>query len=310
MTSKSFKIIGITDISIKKILELEKPSDALALYVAYYEVAQWQDTYIVKATNDFMMKRLQIGKTRFYFAKNQLLELGLINNIVKTDEKCVITAHYIEIKHLVKGSTLPKTDTVDNRDNSINPHSRKSTLPKTDTVDFRDTNTHNNKLNAHNNKESALKIEKKHKSLLKQQKKEIDNKDTNPKTSNLSDLNSKDDESINEIKKIKNSTAKSSRKVLFVNSKYNELKNVVDAFMRMKENDRKNYGGAYLPYYMELVKDWSDSSDTKRTDRGWFATIKQFIRRDKVADKLITKAIFKNKFEKKKINRSNSGLLD
>lgn len=44
-----------------------------------------------------------------------------------------------------------------------------------------------------------------------------------------------------------------------------------------------------LVYYFHAVNDWSDSSNTKRTRRGWIATIRQFIRGDIEKNKLHTK---------------------
>ena len=38
--------------------------------------------------------------------------------------------------------------------------------------------------------------------------------------------------------------------------------------------------GVDLVYYYHAVADWSDSSDTKRTERGWGATIRNFVRGD------------------------------
>ena len=41
-----------------------------------------------------------------------------------------------------------------------------------------------------------------------------------------------------------------------------------------------------IVYYYHAVADWSDSSNTKRTDRGWLATIRNFIRSDMERGKL------------------------
>lgn len=41
-----------------------------------------------------------------------------------------------------------------------------------------------------------------------------------------------------------------------------------------------------LFYYFEAVKDWSNSSNTKRTSRGWKSTIRNFVRGDKEKNKL------------------------
>lgn len=104
---KSFKIIGITSPSIKRILETGV-SDALALYVAYYEIAEWQDTYRVYATSGFMMKRLNWGRDRFAKAKNTLLELEIIKDYNPKDPKTgVSTGWYVEISHLVDKDYKP-----------------------------------------------------------------------------------------------------------------------------------------------------------------------------------------------------------
>ena len=44
-----------------------------------------------------------------------------------------------------------------------------------------------------------------------------------------------------------------------------------------------------LEYYYNAVKDWSDTSDTKRTPRGWLATVRTFIRGDRDKNKLHVK---------------------
>ena len=41
-----------------------------------------------------------------------------------------------------------------------------------------------------------------------------------------------------------------------------------------------------MEYYYQAVADWSDSSNTMRTARGWFATVRTFIRGDKEKNKL------------------------
>lgn len=96
---KNFKIIGVTDTTVRRILE-KKNCDALSLYVAYYEISIWQGTHRVYATESFMMKRLNIGRTRFRKAKNVLEEL----NIIKLHNGGRGKKSYIEIFHLVDSS--------------------------------------------------------------------------------------------------------------------------------------------------------------------------------------------------------------
>jgi len=70
------------------------------------------------------------------------------------------------------------------------------------------------------------------------------------------------------------------KKMLFRNSAVAAL---------VKDGDYSQFERAYadlaemgvdLVYYYNAVADWSDSSDTKRTERGWGATIRNFVRGD------------------------------
>lgn len=47
-----------------------------------------------------------------------------------------------------------------------------------------------------------------------------------------------------------------------------------------------DYANIDMEYYYRVVADWSDSSNTMRTERGWFATVRTFIRGDKEKNKL------------------------
>lgn len=44
-----------------------------------------------------------------------------------------------------------------------------------------------------------------------------------------------------------------------------------------------------INYYFHAVRDWSESSGTKRTAEGWIATARNFMRKDKQANKLVLK---------------------
>lgn len=51
------------------------------------------------------------------------------------------------------------------------------------------------------------------------------------------------------------------------------------------------YEGLDLMYYVQVVADWSDQKNMKRTKRGWVATIRNFIRSDRERNKLRKKQI-------------------
>lgn len=99
MATVKFKPIGITDVSVRRILESGN-CDALALYVAYYEISVWQETHKVYATESFMRKRMNLGQVRFRNAKKVLEQL----EIVKLHNGGRNKKSYIEIFHLADSS--------------------------------------------------------------------------------------------------------------------------------------------------------------------------------------------------------------
>lgn len=50
--------------------------------------------------------------------------------------------------------------------------------------------------------------------------------------------------------------------------------------------NQKEFESIDLAYYIYAVNDWSDQKPMKRTNKGWIATIRSFIRRDFEAKKL------------------------
>ena len=72
------------------------------------------------------------------------------------------------------------------------------------------------------------------------------------------------------------------RKTLFRNSEVFALADVEDGdYSKFEAQFKgKEYEDIDLVYYFHSVADWSDISNTKRTERGWLATIRNFIRSD------------------------------
>jgi len=100
MKAVSFKIVAMTDITIRNILQ-NASCEALGLYTAYFEIAKWQETYRIKATTGFMVKRTGWGKNKVIKYKKQLIELGVIKDYKNIGEDGQVEGHYIEILHLV-----------------------------------------------------------------------------------------------------------------------------------------------------------------------------------------------------------------
>lgn len=88
-----------------------------------------------------------------------------------------------------------------------------------------------------------------------------------------------------------NTQEKKETKTLFRNSEIYKLANIEDNdYSRFEQLfDGAEFEQIDLIYYFHSVADWSDSSNKKRTKRGWIATIRNFIRGDIEKGKLHTK---------------------
>jgi hypothetical protein len=95
---------------INAILKLEdkNKADAISLYIFYYYTAKWQRTNQPKAVDKYSKMVLKMGKQRLSGAQKILLKMGLIERIVKKDEKGKIKGWYIKINYLFKKNTVNK----------------------------------------------------------------------------------------------------------------------------------------------------------------------------------------------------------
>lgn len=74
--------------------------------------------------------------------------------------------------------------------------------------------------------------------------------------------------------------ASPTKKTLFRNS------TAADRETFFKTFSGEEFAALDMEYYYNAVADWSDSSNTMRTARGWFATVRTFIRGDKEKNRL------------------------
>lgn len=93
---------------INRILQLniKNKSDAISLYIFYYYTAKWQKTNQPKAVDKYSKKVLGMGKDRLSKAQKTLISLGLIERVVKKNEKGQILGWYIKINYILKKKTL------------------------------------------------------------------------------------------------------------------------------------------------------------------------------------------------------------
>jgi hypothetical protein len=127
---RHFTPIGVTLETIDQLVR-EQEMDAVALYMAYCAVSQWQGTHQVKATNGFMTTRTGWTEKRFGKAKRVLISKGLVQNLRNLTDTGAIEGWYVKINHVVSSevivpdeSTPPEIDCPGNRrDCEIDPPS-------------------------------------------------------------------------------------------------------------------------------------------------------------------------------------------
>lgn len=126
-----------------------------------------------------------------------------------------------------------------------------------------------------------------------------------PETANGFDEKGNTIPNYNTNNKLNNIPSSKKSKILFKNSIYYSIEEVRNYLLK-NQNYIKKYKGVDLDFYIDAVFKWSESSDTKRTDNGWIATIRTFMDSDIDKKKLKTKNIIINDTEGdlKKINES------
>jgi hypothetical protein len=126
-------LVGLTEVTVRRILQTDNPFDALALYSFYCYVAKWQCNNSVWAVASYCMNHLKIGKDRFHSAKQTLLDLELIEDDPRYDhEKGRMDKWYVRVRHL-SGATLRKsysTEIPQGRETAYSNQRHKIELPE------------------------------------------------------------------------------------------------------------------------------------------------------------------------------------
>ena len=97
-------------------LKEEHPSDLIGLYTFYYYTAKWQKTNQIKCTTSYVAKGLNWTKERVIRNKKKLIEIGLIQDLRRKNEKGQIEGWYIKLNYIWKKETVKgslKTQRVD-----------------------------------------------------------------------------------------------------------------------------------------------------------------------------------------------------
>lgn len=92
--------------TIDRIFQSDQP-DSIALYLFYYYTAKWQNANCAKCTSGYAMNGLNIGRIKFTQWKKNLINLGLIEDIVNRNDKGQVGGNYIKVNFV--HYKIPKT---------------------------------------------------------------------------------------------------------------------------------------------------------------------------------------------------------
>lgn len=107
MQTVSFTPITVTVETLQILSKETNYANLLALYMACVEITTWQKNNSIKASRNFMMKRLNWGEDRLSKAKARLVELSLLENVRRTKEDGTVEGHYVLVKHVIHTPLKP-----------------------------------------------------------------------------------------------------------------------------------------------------------------------------------------------------------
>lgn len=96
--------VGITQVTIRRILQLAHPGDALALYAFYSYTARWQNNRCCRCTVAYAMNGLKWSDDRVRRAKAELASIDLIKDEKRVNaETNAVEGWYVRVFYLSDG---------------------------------------------------------------------------------------------------------------------------------------------------------------------------------------------------------------
>jgi hypothetical protein len=92
--------IVLSKATLDRLLKEDKPGDLIALYTFYYYTAKWQGTNQARATKPYVTKGLGWGEDRYIRASKKLLELKLIETVIRKKPDGTNDGYYIKVNFL------------------------------------------------------------------------------------------------------------------------------------------------------------------------------------------------------------------
>lgn len=101
--NKEMVSMPISTYTFSRIIKVKNNEAVLLLYMAYCDIAMWQEKAKVWATTGFMCKRLGMNERKLIKAKKALIELGLIENIrTRNTKNTGFGKCYVKVNFLIK----------------------------------------------------------------------------------------------------------------------------------------------------------------------------------------------------------------
>lgn len=102
-----FTPVTITAETLQILYKQPNAMRLITLYMAYVEISTWQSNNSVKATTSFMAKRLGWTTKSVQSAKKRLKELGLIEDVRRTDDNHKVIGYFVLVKFVIKNDEKP-----------------------------------------------------------------------------------------------------------------------------------------------------------------------------------------------------------
>ena len=136
-------LIILSKQTVDLLLEQDNGAELIGLYCFYYYTAKWQKTNRIKATTSYTAKGLDWGKQKVRDRKNQLKDLGLIEDAKVMDEETgQVKGWYIKLNYIWKDESHPRGlpdggqgHTVDNSPpNALNDNNKNALIDNKENV--------------------------------------------------------------------------------------------------------------------------------------------------------------------------------
>lgn len=106
MRTSAFTPVTVTAETLGVLAKQDNYASVLALYMAYVEISAWQDTRSIKATREFMAKRLRWRPDKVSRIKKKLIELDLVRDVIKKNKQGRVVGHYVLVRHITSDNHL------------------------------------------------------------------------------------------------------------------------------------------------------------------------------------------------------------